>query len=71
MKRGEKDVFPSPSKSHQAWNVLRATKHWNLLRAIKHKNLPLATNQDVSPWATKLRTFQGPTNLDLLRATKH
>jgi hypothetical protein len=27
---GENDVFPSPSKGHQAWNLPRATKHWNL-----------------------------------------
>jgi hypothetical protein len=26
MKRGEKDVSPSPSKGHQTWNLLKATK---------------------------------------------
>jgi hypothetical protein len=26
VKRGEKDVFPSPSKGYQAWNLPRATK---------------------------------------------
>jgi hypothetical protein len=55
MKRSENDVFPSPSKGHQAWNLLKVTKHWNL---------PLATKQDASPLATKFRTFQRPLNLE-------
>jgi hypothetical protein len=59
VKRGEKDVSPSPSKGHQAWNLPRATKHSNLARATKHYNLPLVTKQDASPLATKLGTFQG------------
>jgi hypothetical protein len=27
MKRSENDVFPSLSKGHQAWNLLKVTKH--------------------------------------------
>jgi hypothetical protein len=34
-KISEKDVSPSPSKGHQAWNLPKATKHWNLPLAAK------------------------------------
>jgi hypothetical protein len=44
VKKGEKDVSPSPFKTTKHWNHLRATKHWNLPNTTKHWNLPLASN---------------------------
>ncbi len=58
MERGEKDVFFSPPKGHQAWNPPMATKHWNL---------SLATKQDASPLTTKHGTSHWPPNKMLPR----
>ncbi len=51
MEGGEKDIFPSPPKGQQTWNLPRAIKHWKL---------PLATKQNASPLTTKLGTFHWP-----------
>jgi hypothetical protein len=61
---GEKDVFPSPSKGNQTWNILRATKFETFQGPL---SLEPSIGHQAKCFPIDLQTldsFQGPPNME-------